>query len=61
MPSHDHEIRNGWGAGNMGSSWFRVDENNPKTKWESISPNGGDKPHNNMPAYQSLYAWRRTA
>lgn len=21
---------------------------------------GGDQPHNNMPAYQSFYAWRRT-
>lgn len=23
--------------------------------------NGGGKPHNNMPAYQTLYAWYRTA
>ena len=25
------------------------------------SENGGGGSHNNMPAYQTLYAWRRTA
>jgi len=27
----------------------------------TVAPQGGGQPMNNMPAYQTLYAWRRTA
>lgn len=29
--------------------------------WRSTGLTGGGQPHNNMPAYQTCYAWRRTA
>lgn len=61
MPSHSHDLRFGWGAGNRGSSWARADSNNPNTPWESVLPSGGGQAHNNMPAYQGVYCWRRTA
>lgn len=29
--------------------------------WHTTDSVGGGQPHNNMPAYQTCYAWRRTA
>lgn len=65
IPSHSHtgsggtnwnvEVSKGANTGNfIGSSG---------TAWiENTSVHvGGNQPHNNMPAYQTLYAWRRTA
>lgn len=73
MPSHTHDVRYGnpgtgeyfnipWnGSGNGGGyvlngSWVNNTANNLK----AVSTGGGSA-QNNMPAYQTLYAWRRTA
>lgn len=60
MPSHDHSITAGLynvGPG-AGSTVFRAtgSESGKRT-----DPTGGGSALNNMPAYQTLYAWRRTA
>ena len=41
MPSHRHGIHGGWGAGKLGSSWWRTDSNNPKNIWEEVESTGG--------------------
>ena len=66
MPSHSH--------GFNGSAPIRLWNNGDSDYWGVIYQNkgdggmsgyivntGGGKSHNNMPAYQTLYAWRRTA
>lgn len=71
MPSHTHELRAGnystslgmWVSNASGGTYWRVasgsyDANNPRI---TITTSGGNAAHNNMPAYQTLYAWRRTA
>lgn len=66
MPSHNHSIhmRVGWGNGG-GASETIFQTSSPTSggnKWtESTNYTGGSAAHNNMPAYQTLYAWRRTA
>lgn len=69
MPYHSHNSNDGanWGI-NVGAygkgyiqhpGWTAADAGS----WvENTDPwRGGGKAHNNMPAYQTLYAWRRTA
>lgn len=64
MPSHSHRAVNTFMANTAGSVAAEH-----ATAWAKHSPNvyletvavGGGKAHNNMPAYQTLYAWRRTA
>lgn len=67
MPSHKH-ITNcrvqwynytSWG---IYASWAESGTNLGMDR-ETVNTNetGGGKAHNNMPAYQTLYAWRRTA
>lgn len=68
MPSHTHGIIDGLGAGwnASGATGDKLNYGNLAsgrrlseffgTKYE-----GGGESHNNMPAYQTLYAWRRTA
>lgn len=66
MPSHSH--------GFNGSAPIRLWNNGDSDYWGVIYQNkgdggmsgyivntGGGQSHNNMPAYQTLYAWRRTA
>ena len=60
MPSHKH----GW----QGWNWFQTSANTGDKVLvigsdlaDYTTNTGGDQPHNNMPAYQTLYAWRRTA
>ena len=66
IPSHNHSIhmRVGWGSGG-GASETIFQTSSPTSvgnKWtESTNYTGGSAAHNNMPAYQTLYAWRRTA
>lgn len=60
MPSHDHGITAGLynvGPG-AGSTVFRAQGGESGKRTE---PTGGGSALNNMPAYQTLYAWRRTA
>lgn len=62
MPSHTHieglEWRNdtGWGVTGTGPDAHAVVDQGTQTGWA-----GGDKPHNNMPPYLSVYMWKRTA
>lgn len=68
MPSHTHGIIDGLGAG-----WNTSGATGDKLVYENRAPGrsmseffgtryeGGGGSHNNMPAYQTLYAWRRTA
>lgn len=67
IPSHRHtqNVRINWfnsaGNGGINGTWntntnARVDGGTTYTEYT-----GGGSSHNNMPAYQTLYAWRRTA
>lgn len=73
IPPHKHRLRVGWGAddGNLnvvnvatgaGSNWGSA-----AAFYDDVITNSSGtvleagKSHNNMPAYQTLYAWRRTA
>lgn len=68
MPSHSHSmsmwLNNGesGGSANYGVTYSDYG-GNTGGHWESwgTSAVGGGQAHNNMPAYQTLYAWRRTA
>ena len=61
IPPHNHGIHGGWGAGSIGKSYWRADLNNPSELWNPVELTGGGESHNNMPSYQGVYAWRRTA
>ena len=63
IPSHHHEIRLDWfnSSGNGISDSYSTDTNAQLDAGGSTRDTGGDGSHNNMPAYQTLYAWRRTA
>lgn len=62
MPSHTHRSQTcvGWQTGG-GNSVGRVTSNNGDYNgWPTTIYNtGGDKPHNNMPPYYTVYMWRR--
>ena len=45
----------------MGNAYFRADQNNPATRWNPTGSTGGNQPHENMPPFQTLYMWRRSA
>ena len=59
MPSHTHEIKGDYRTSSSGRqpiiSGYLTD-----TKVAASSA-GGDKPHNNMPPYLAVYAWKRVA
>ena len=62
IPRHAHKYDHLWtvSPGNqqlqLGNSGFSLSFHANDTS----KPTGGGLPHNNMPAYQTLYAWRRT-
>lgn len=66
MPSHRHVNNNSWGVqiavggvatdGDISGSWTTG-----LLEAVHYPAVGGGAAHNNMPAYQTLYAWRRTA
>lgn len=77
IPEHAHRLRMGWGSAcgqgwyalsandGSGSSWgtlagvynvHEIGDNNNNWYTPGTSPS-----HNNMPAYQTVYCWRRTA
>lgn len=60
MPKHSHKVYGGWGSGSADNGSFRADQNSPAHWWRATGDEGGNASHNNMPAYQTLYAWRRT-
>ncbi len=60
MPNHNHNItvhRNA-GAGTMLAQSSGVG-GSVVGPWWLASKTGGDKPHNNMPPYQTVYVWKR--
>lgn len=68
MPSHTHGIIDGLGAGwntsvAAGDKLFygNYAQGRSMSEFFGTKYEGGGKAHNNMPAYQTLYAWRRTA
>lgn len=62
IPSHSHGIKGGWGGpGPLDASFFRTDQNCPKTRWNSTDTSGGSQAHKNIQPYQTCYFWRRTA
>ena len=63
IPSHTHGLRLDW-FDHAGSGISDNYSSNTKAKIDAgglTMETGGGKPHNNMPAYQTLYAWRRIA
>lgn len=63
MPSHSHYIYNmRYADYSAGTTYGHVsDWNLHDSDVMYTDPVGGGGSHNNMPAYQTLYAWRRTA
>lgn len=70
MPKHNHKLSlrgNGnnisggvdWGYGVNNSGYVGSANDNESNGY--IQTTGSTQAHNNMPAYQTLYAWRRTA
>lgn len=55
MPSHTHALYEGYG----GSTSSAVKESGNISA--QTQPAGGNKPHNNMPPYLAVYAWKRVA
>lgn len=55
MPSHTHALYEGSG----GSTSSAVKESGNIAA--QTQPAGGNKPHNNMPPYIAVYAWKRVA
>lgn len=61
MPKHYHQTLQ---INNDGSSsgWALTSTYKTyKKELGYVEGEGGNQPHNNMPAYQSMYAWRRVA
>ena len=51
----------GGSKSNIGSDYTYVGTGGSTSSLERITLSGSNSGHNNMPAYQTLYAWRRTA
>lgn len=61
MPSHTHQTLQNNNEGTL-SGWSLVSTSGTaKKEYGFTIGEGGSQPHNNMPAYQSMYAWRRVA
>lgn len=61
MPSHSHQTLQNNNEGTI-SAWSLTSINGTaKKEYGFTIGEGGSQPHNNMPAYQSMYAWRRVA
>lgn len=64
MPRHDHATVATGKSGNVseGAGYTVPLYNDYGSDYVGMTATAGDgKPHDNMPAYQTLYAWRRTA
>ena len=61
MPAHSHKLGLKYGNDWVKDSWnWSVSSSNMFTTGAETESVGGGQPYNNMPAYQTLYAWRRT-
>ena len=68
MPSHVHSFGSGLttsvvanSIGHPGEVNWQHDSGSTQLGAWSMDASGGGKAHDNMPAYQSCYTWRRTA
>lgn len=64
IPSHQHTFQSPtwyYAEGTSGSSIVGARDTATPAFTRDTSYTGGGKAHNNMPAYQTVYAWRRTA
>lgn len=64
MPNHQHDVHYREHNSTSGMSGWSARTVNELYQYELhgyTSNVGGGQPHNNMPAYQSMYAWRRVA
>lgn len=66
MPNHVHRLwyKTAWGSGSGGSTGYYTYSTYTSVgnSWDATTDAAGSgSAHNNMPAYQDLYAWRRTA
>lgn len=62
MPAHRHQVRRRSGTGKGENALETVtDVQRTEDSVYGALPNGGDKPHNNMPPYQVVYMWKRVA
>ena len=60
MPAHKHKLGLKYGNDWVEDSWnWSVSSSNMYTTDAETESVGGGQPYNNMPAYQTLYAWRR--
>lgn len=61
MPNHTHQTLQNNNNGTI-STWALSSLNGKaKKEYGFVEEVGGKQSHNNMPAYQSMYAWRRVA
>lgn len=61
MPSHAHQtLQNNNDGATSGWALTSI-HGKVKKEYGFTIGEGGSQPHNNMPAYQSMYAWRRVA
>ena len=60
MPSHTHGLILAYGA-NDPYRGLNYGTTVAGTFTSSINKAGGDKPHQNMPPFATLYMWKRTA
>ena len=62
IPSHTHDVTGGAATGGSitGLDSFASRYKTTRTVSNAARATGGSGSHNNMPAYQTFYAWRRT-
>lgn len=62
IPSHNHTVslmaRNVYGGND---TYGALNNDGTATYSYTTTATGGGQPHNNMPPYQAVYAWQRTA
>lgn len=61
IPSHNHGYTTKYGKSASGGDNYSVASNTAVTGSYDTGYTGGGQPHNNMPKYQNVYAWYRTA
>lgn len=65
MPAHNHGIQGYYlctkTGGDAKVTAYEIISSDTASSSTPILSTGGGGSHNNMPAYQTLYAWRRTA
>lgn len=61
IPSHRHTWTSGWSRSANGDSYFTLGNAKANDLVFYGDYTGGSQSHSNMPKYQNVYTWRRTA